>query len=91
MRPRPGGVSNCCTLRQRAERAHYLPAPGAWNIGENVAYGYSTVSSVMTAWMSSPGHRANILNGAFTHFGAGRAQGASAIFWTQNFGAGGIC
>jgi uncharacterized protein YkwD len=79
------------TLQQRATWAHYLPAPGMWTIGENVAFGFSTVDAVMTAWMNSPGHRANILSPAFTDFGAGRAQGASALFWTQNFGAGGVC
>jgi uncharacterized protein YkwD len=83
--------SDGSTMRQRAERAHYLPAPGAWTIGENVAYGYPTVSGVMTAWMNSSGHRANLLNPAFTHLGVGRAQGATAVFWTQNFGAGGVC
>ena len=40
---------------------------------------------------ASPDHRANILGASYTDFGAGRAQGATAIFWTQNFGAGGIC
>ena len=41
-----------------------LPQP--WmRLGENVAYGYAA-SSVVAAWMASPGHKANIL-GDFTH------------------------
>lgn len=57
-------------------------------IGENVAAGQSTVTKVMTAWMNSPGHRANIL-GDYTYFGCGYAytsQGMYHYYWTQDFG-----
>ncbi|MFE9169675.1 CAP domain-containing protein [Streptomyces kebangsaanensis] len=53
--------------------------------GENVAYGYSTPEQVMAGWMSSPGHKANILNCSFKEIGVGLAQPGS--YWTQNFGA----
>lgn len=57
----------------------------AWSsYGENVAYGYSTAEQVMAGWMSSPGHRANILNCAFKEIGVGLAQPGS--YWTQDFG-----
>jgi uncharacterized protein YkwD len=57
----------------------------AWDsYGENVAYGYSTPESVMTAWMNSPGHRANILNCGFKEIGVGYAQPGN--YWTQDFG-----
>ncbi|MBL1106475.1 CAP domain-containing protein [Streptomyces sp. 5-8] len=52
--------------------------------GENVAYGYSTAQQVMAGWMSSPGHRANILNCGFKEIGVGLAQPGS--YWTQDFG-----
>ncbi|GAA3128710.1 hypothetical protein GCM10010521_13800 [Streptomyces rameus] len=52
--------------------------------GENVAYGYSTAQQVMDGWMSSPGHRANILNCGFKEIGVGLAQPGS--YWTQDFG-----
>ncbi|MGW1160273.1 CAP domain-containing protein [Streptomyces sp. NPDC002513] len=52
--------------------------------GENVAYGYSTPEQVMAGWMSSSGHKANILNCAFKEIGVGLAQPGS--YWTQNFG-----
>ncbi|MEU6666914.1 CAP domain-containing protein [Streptomyces sp. NPDC046727] len=52
--------------------------------GENVAYGYSTAQQVMAGWMSSPGHRANILNCGFQEIGVGLAQPGS--YWTQDFG-----
>lgn len=31
-------------------------------VGENVAYGYPNGKAAVTAWMKSPGHRANLLN-----------------------------
>ncbi|MGV4987342.1 CAP domain-containing protein [Streptomyces sp. NRAIS4] len=52
--------------------------------GENVAYGYATADQVMTGWMNSPGHRANILNCSFKEIGVGLAQPGS--YWTQDFG-----
>ncbi|HBX70805.1 MAG TPA: CAP domain-containing protein [Chloroflexi bacterium] len=39
--------------------------------GENIAAGYSTPESVVTGWMNSDGHRANILNCSFVHIGVG--------------------
>jgi len=57
----------------------------SWSMyGENVAYGYSTPQSVMTAWMNSPGHRANILNCSFKEIGVGYA--GPGDYWTQDFG-----
>jgi uncharacterized protein YkwD len=53
-------------------------------LGENVAYGYATPEKVMAGWMSSPGHKANILNCAFKEIGVGFAQPNN--YWTQDFG-----
>ncbi|MGW3849155.1 CAP domain-containing protein [Streptomyces fagopyri] len=53
---------------------------------ENVAYGYPTPAAVMAAWMSSPGHRRNILTCGFREIGLGLAQPGS--YWTQDFGTG---
>ena len=51
--------------------------------GENIAMGYATPEAVVRAWMNSPGHRANILNGAYTTIGVGYV--ASGNYWTQHF------
>lgn len=51
--------------------------------GENIAYGQRTPQEVVSAWMNSPGHRANILNAAFTEIGVGYV--ASGNYWTQMF------
>ena len=43
-----------------------------WSVvGENIAQGQRSPAEVVAAWMNSPGHRANLLEGAFTHMGAG--------------------
>ena len=54
--------------------------------GENIAMGQTSPSQVMTAWMNSEGHRANILNSSFTKIGVGVAQNANGqYYWTQQF------
>jgi uncharacterized protein YkwD len=61
------------------------PPPGFSTWGENIAVGYPSASSVVAAWMASPGHRANILNPAYTRTGVGYV--ASGYWWCQQFGA----
>lgn len=53
-------------------------------IGENLGEGFSSPTSVFTAWMNSPSHRANILNCKFTQLGVGFA--AAGGYWVQHFG-----
>ena len=53
--------------------------------GENIAYGQDTPEEVMTAWMNSDGHRANILNGSFTKLGVGIYSSGGTIYWVQLF------
>jgi uncharacterized protein YkwD len=64
-------------------------------IGENIAVGQGSVREVMDDWMDSPGHRKNLLDPEYEHFGlgihTGQYEGRRAIYWTQNFGAGGDC
>ncbi len=56
--------------------------------GENIAAGQPTPESVMNSWMNSPGHRANILNGAFKKIGVGYV-GTDGLgyrtYWVQLF------
>ena len=53
--------------------------------GENVAYGQDTPSEVMSAWMNSDGHRANILNGSYTEIGVGVYYKNGTYYWSQLF------
>lgn len=39
--------------------------------GENLAYGFTTASDAINAWMNSPDHRANILNTTYHDIGIG--------------------
>ncbi|NUU63180.1 CAP domain-containing protein [Paenibacillus agri] len=49
--------------------------------GENIAMGQRSPEEVMTAWMNSPGHRANILNKDFNYIGVGFDNN----YWVQEF------
>lgn len=52
--------------------------------GENIAWGQSTPSDVVNSWMTSPGHRANILGSNFLHIGVARADAADGrSYWTM--------
>jgi uncharacterized protein YkwD len=48
---------------------------------ENIAYGYPTGSSVLSAWLDSPGHRRNIENCNLTEHGVG----LEGSHWTHVF------
>ncbi|MES2240309.1 MAG: CAP domain-containing protein [Bacteroidota bacterium] len=41
---------------------------GAKSVGENIAYNYNSPQAAVSAWLNSPGHKANI-EGNYTHFG----------------------
>lgn len=52
---------------------------------ENIAAGYRTAEAVFQAWMSSSGHRANLLSPDFTEIGLGYAEGGFyRYYWTVN-------
>ncbi|MFG3440198.1 CAP domain-containing protein [Nonomuraea sp. NPDC047897] len=53
--------------------------------GENIAMGQRTAAQVVQGWLDSPGHRANIMNCAFTHIGVGHVT--KGPYWTQVFAA----
>ncbi|MEL7649031.1 MAG: CAP domain-containing protein [Sedimentibacter sp.] len=56
----------------------------AW--GENIASGQRTPEAVVTAWMNSSGHRANIMSTSFSKIGVGYAVNANGTpYWTQIF------
>ncbi|MGD9568395.1 MAG: CAP domain-containing protein [Sedimentibacter sp.] len=56
----------------------------AW--GENLASGQRTPEAVVTAWMNSSGHRANIMSTNFSRIGVGYVTNANGTpYWTQMF------
>jgi uncharacterized protein YkwD len=69
---------------ERMKLAGYNPS-GGW--AENVAAGYPTPDAVMTGWMDSEGHRANILNCSLKSIGVGAARATNGqLYWTQDLG-----
>ena len=58
---------------------------GASRSGENIAINWS-VPATFDWWMQSSGHRANILNPAYTQIGVGLAVAPDGAYWvTVNF------
>ncbi|HEY4276968.1 MAG TPA: CAP domain-containing protein [Conexibacter sp.] len=56
----------------------YVPRGASWTLGENIGWGTEELgqpSALVDAWMRSPGHRANILNGKFREIGIGIQPG----------------
>jgi secreted trypsin-like serine protease len=83
--------SNGSSVTDRMEAAGYTNWTAA---AENIAAGQTTPEAVMTAWMNSPDHRANILNCDFADIGVGyyfleNDTGTENWFhyWTQVFGS----
>ena len=79
---RPDGTKCYTAMDETGARA------GAYTYGENIAAGNATAAATVEQWMNSPGHRANILNGKFTHIGVGyqHADGSAyGDYWVQMF------
>ncbi len=74
-------------VTDRLDAAGYDTWKNTFRWGENIAFGYTTASQVVQAWINSPSHRQNILNGGFTETGVSVRQGADGVlYFTQNFG-----
>lgn len=89
-------------MAQNEYFAHYSPtgvSPWHWfgkvaynfvHAGENLAIHFTDSGEVVEAWMESPSHRANIMNGNYTEIGVGTAegtyQGYQTVYIVQLFG-----
>ena len=61
-----------------------------YSVGENIAGGQESIEEVMTAWLQSPGHCANIMSDKYTEVGVAiitKEDSTYGIYWTQNFGS----
>lgn len=54
-------------------------------VGENIAMGQNTCTSVMNTWMNSSGHRANILGGWNRVGAAAYTSPSGRIYWCLQF------
>ena len=85
------------TMVSRVRSTSYLRGVRSWSLGENLAWGAgsaATPAKIVRAWMRSPGHRRNILDGSFREIGIGVVRGAprragaarAAATYTTEFG-----
>jgi uncharacterized protein YkwD len=82
--------SNGSSFDERIFDAGYT---GSFPLGENIAAGYPTPSDVVTGWLNSDTHCANIMDPDFEQLGTGYYDDLADTFrppyrhyWTQNFG-----
>ena len=72
--------------------SHTRPDGTAWRTvsrevyGENIAVGQRTADKVMAAWMTSSGHRANILRASYGSIGVCAVVSGGVTYWAQLFG-----
>jgi uncharacterized protein YkwD len=50
-------------------------------VAENIAYGYSSGSATVKAWMASSGHRKNILTAKYRYIGTGARKDSRGVWW----------
>jgi uncharacterized protein YkwD len=84
------------TMLSRLTAVGYIKPNEAWSIGENIAAAtgsLATPAAIVTAWMNSPGHRANILDASFKDTGIAAAPGVPKVVgtgpggtYTEDFG-----
>jgi uncharacterized protein YkwD len=86
------------TPLQRVRETGYVPNDQAgYTVGENIAWGtlqLSTPSAIVAAWVASPKHLANILDGGYRDTAVGVApaappslsRGNAGAVYTQEFG-----
>ena len=89
-------------MAEREYFAHFSPngvSPWHWfaqadynfvHAGENLAIHFTDTGELVDAWMDSPTHRANIMNGNYTEIGIGTAEGEfegyKTVYVVQMFG-----
>lgn len=90
----PGGVTPADRMRQTG----YIPnADVGYVVGENIAWGtlwLATPKAIVEAWIASPAHLANILEGSYRETGIGVApavpeafgRGVPGATYSQEFG-----
>ena len=90
-----GELNRAAAVRAReivAKFSHTRPDGSSWStvsasaFGENIARGQKTADKVMAAWLTSSGHRANILRPSFGSIGVCAYISGGVTYWVQLFG-----
>jgi uncharacterized protein YkwD len=73
------------TPKERLARLNYRSSL----TGENIAFGPESAEEVVSGWLASPGHCANIMEPHYLEMGIAVASGKKrgAIYWVQDFAA----
>ncbi len=72
--------------------SHTRPDGSSWSTvsslakGENIARGYRSASAATAAWLSSPGHRRNVLRESYGSIGVAAYRVNGVLHWVQLFG-----
>lgn len=71
----------------RPDGSPWYTAGAQKQMGENLAYGQSSASQVVSEWMASSGHRENILDGRYSQMGVACYYDSSTgtYYWAQHF------
>lgn len=69
--------SNGSDISQRVNATGYRQCL----VAENLAWGYPRSEQIVTGWMNSPGHRANMLHPRVEQFGIAITDGAKGPNW----------
>lgn len=83
----------CIRAREITQKfSHTRPDGTSWSTvsgaayGENIARGQRTADKVMAAWLTSQGHRENILRASYGSIGVCAIDYNGVIYWVQLFG-----
>jgi uncharacterized protein YkwD len=64
-----------------------LDACNLKGVSENIAYGYTSGTTAVGAWMNSAGHRRNLLDTKMRYIGVGAVKDKDGVWWvSQVFG-----
>jgi uncharacterized protein YkwD len=64
-----------------------LDACNLKGVSENIAYGYTSGTTAVSAWMKSSGHRHNLLDTKMRYIGVGAVKDGDGVWWvSQVFG-----
>ncbi len=86
-------ASNWSWTMSQEQRLYHQPlgnvsgaCSGSRSVGENIARGNVSADRIFEGWMSSPGHRDNILRPGFTQVAIASVQDSRGVWWsTQDF------
>ncbi|MGA8988766.1 MAG: CAP domain-containing protein [Aeromicrobium sp.] len=60
-----------------------LKGCGLTGVSENIAYGYSSGTATVNAWMRSSAHRRNLLASKMRYVGVGAVQDSRGVWWVS--------